>query len=177
MIPPDYHDFLDVDGQQVTIRTMQPQDRVIESEFVKGLSPKSRYYRFHGALTELSPQMLDQFTNPDYPDEMALIATIVEHNTEKEIGVARYARTEVSDHAEVAIVIDDEWQGKGIGTRMLRDLRELAKQVGIDYLEVNVLRENRPMVNLAKELGFHESAEKSDISEVVLGKNISPDDK
>ena len=93
MRPPDYKDILDIDGKPVTIRTMQPSDRDIEQQFIRELSPLSRYYRFHTALRELSPYMLDRFTHVNYPDEMALIATVLDGDDEREIGVARYARS------------------------------------------------------------------------------------
>lgn len=175
MIQPDYTDFIDIDGQRVTIRTIRPEDRHIEAEFVKALSPRSRYHRFHGTLSALSQQMLDHFINPDYPNELALIATILNHNKEQEIGVARYARTKVAGHAEVAIVVADEWQGKGVGTRLLIDLRCLAKQAGFHQVEVCILRENRRMIELARELGFIDSSAESDFATMTLGKEISLD--
>ena len=63
--PPDFTDFLDVEGTRVTIRTMRPEDRDIEEQFVRRLTPASKYYRFHAALRELTAYKLDQFTNVD----------------------------------------------------------------------------------------------------------------
>ena len=104
---------------------MRPEDRKIEEQFVRRLTPASKYYRFHAALRELTEYMLDHFTNVNYPDEMALIATIREGDAEQEIGVARYVRTREPDTAEIAVVVSDEWQGKGIGGKLLKDLRDL----------------------------------------------------
>jgi acetyltransferase len=58
---------------------------------------------------------------------MALIATVAEGGTEREIGVARYVRTPRSDRAEVAVVVADDWQGKGVSTRLLVRLRDIAR--------------------------------------------------
>lgn len=154
MRPPDYKDSLEIDGKPVTIRTMQPSDRDIEQQFIRGLSPLSRYYRFHSALRELSPYMLDRFTHVNYPDEMALIATIPEGNEEHEIGVARYARNPGVDRAEIAVVVADAWQGKGIGLRLLTDLSRLARDAGIKHLEASILWGNKRMQGLAQTLGF-----------------------
>jgi acetyltransferase len=63
--PPDYTDFLDVDGTRVTIRTMRPTDREIEDQFVRRLTPASKCFRFRAALRELTARMLDRFTNVD----------------------------------------------------------------------------------------------------------------
>ena len=123
-------------------------------------------------MRELPTKMLDRFTHPDYPDEMALIATITENGEEREIGVARYARTTEAGHAEVAIVVADEWRGKGIGTRLLRDLRELAMQAGYRHLEVSILSDNKPMLELARELGFENTPSHSGYPEITLGKGL-----
>jgi len=170
--PPDYTDFLDVDGTRVTIRTMQPTDREIEDQFVRRLTPASKYYRFHAALRELTASMLDHFTNVNYPDEMALIATITEADTEREIGVARYVRSQGSDTAEIAVVVSDEWQGKGIGCKMLKDLRDIAHQAGIRHLEARVLPDNRRMLQLAQTLGFRIKTNSDDPSAIELGKDV-----
>jgi len=172
--PPEFLDSFDVEGRSVTVRTMQPQDRDIEDVFVRSLSDESRYYRFHGALRKLSATMLDHFTSPQYPEEMALIATIVDGDAEQQIGVVRYARTEVSNRAEVAIVVADEWQGKGIGTRMMTALRDLARDAGIQELEVNILRENRRMLGLARQLGYLQPLKADGPTTVVLGKRTDP---
>ena len=151
---PDYRDSLEVAGTLVTIRTIRPADRDIEQQFVRGLSPASRYYRFHSALKELTPAMLERFTQVNYPDEMALIAIVPEGGGEREIGVARYARFPGTDRAEVAVVVADAWQGQGIGARLLLDLRNLARDAGIRQFEASVLPGNKRMLKLARELGF-----------------------
>jgi acetyltransferase len=150
----DYRDSLDIDGTCVTIRAMQPSDRDIEQRFVRELSPRSRYYRFHAGLKELTPPMLERFTHVRYPDEMALIATVRESEGERQVGVARYARYPGTDRAEVAVVVADDWQGKGIGSRLLLDLRRIAHDAGIRYLEASVLLENKRMLAMAQRLGF-----------------------
>jgi acetyltransferase len=170
--PPDYTDFLDIDGTRVTIRTMQPTDREIEAQFVRHLTPTSKYYRFHAALRELTASMLDHFTNVNFPDEMALIATIREADAEREIGVARYMRAQGSDTAEIAVVVSDEGQGKGIGCKMLKDLRDIAHQAGIRHLEARVLPDNRRMLQLAKNLGFRIKPRGDDPGAIELGKDV-----
>jgi acetyltransferase len=154
MSVPDYHDMLEVDGTRVTIRTMRPTDRDIEARFVAELSPTSRYYRFHSVLKALDDAMLERFTHVNYPQDMALIATIPEGAGEREIGVARYARYPDSDRAEIAIVVADEWQGKGIGARLLLDLRSVAISAGVRQFDASVLPGNTRMLELARSLGF-----------------------
>lgn len=154
MSVPEYQDVLEVDGNTVTIRTMRPADRDIEARFVSELSPVSRYYRFHSALKALTPAMLERFTHVNFPEDMALIATVADGDGEREIGVARYARLPGTDRAEIAVVVADAWQGRGIGARLLLDLRELARAGGIRQFEASVLPGNKRMLELARSLGF-----------------------
>lgn len=170
---PDYKDSIDVDGTPVTIRTMRPADRDIEREFVRELSPTSRYFRFHSVLKELTSPMLERFTHVNYPDDMALIATIPEDTGEREIGVARYARYPGTDRAEIAVVVADAWQGKGIGARLLVDLRAFAIDAGIRHLEASVLPGNTRMLELARALGFTIRPEQAAAGQALdLGKDI-----
>jgi acetyltransferase len=172
MKPPQHREVVELAGTPVTLRTMQPGDRDIEDAFVRRLSPGSRYLRFHAALKQLTPAMLDRFTNVDYPDEMALIATIAEDGSEREIGVARYVRTAGSDRAEVAVAVADDWQGKGLGTRLLLRLRDIAREAGVKHLEATVLPQNQAMLSLARQLGFTRVSGQTDAHTVELGKEV-----
>lgn len=142
------------DDREITIRPIQPEDAGIEQDFVQHLSPETRRRRFLAAIRELTPRALERFTHPEYPQEQALIATIKEAGVEKEIGVARYAGEPGGVHAEFAIVIADEWQGKGLGRRMMQDLLEAATTAGMRHLEGLVLRDNRQMLQMVQDLGF-----------------------
>lgn len=172
MRPPEFHNEMQVGDITVTIRTMHPEDREIEQAFIRRLSPESRYFRFHSAIKELTPGMLDRFTHVDYPDEMALLATIPDGNAEREIGVARYVRNPGTDEAEMAIVVDDDWHRKGIATRLLLDLRQCAIEAGITMLHASVMSDNTRMFALAQKLGFNPEPHKDDFSAAWLGKNF-----
>jgi acetyltransferase len=139
---------------EITIRPIQPEDAGIEQDFVQQLSPETRRRRFLAAVRELTPRALERFTRPEYPQEQALIATIIEAGVEKEIGVARYAAEPGGVNAEFAIVIADEWQGKGLGRRMMQELLEAATAAGMCQLEGLVLRDNRHMLQMVQDLGF-----------------------
>lgn len=172
---PNFTTQLDVEDTTVTIRAMRPTDRDLEERFVNGLSELSRYLRFHYALKQITDTMLERFINVSYPDEMALIATIPEGDGERQIGVARYVRESGKESAEVAVVVDDRWQDKGVGTQLLLSLRELALQAGIKHLEVTVLPENMRMLTLAEKLGFKLHPRHGDYSTVELGKDLDED--
>lgn len=141
-------------NNEITIRPIEPGDRDNEQEFVKNLSPGSRYRRFLSHITELSPALLDQFTDVRYPDSMALVATVPRGDGEKQIGVARYVRERAAKTADVAIVVGDEWHGQGIGNELLRRVLIIARSACIDQAQSLVLRDNTAMLRLAERLGF-----------------------
>ena len=168
MNPPDYREQIRIDGVPITIRTLLSEDRAIEEAFVRDLSPESRYFRFHTALPALTPEMTERFIHLDYPDQMALIACVGSGQTERQIGVARYARSATETTADLGIAIADAWQSKGLGTELLRRLLVLADQAGIRQLSADVLYENHRMRSLARDLGFRLAPSQSDPHTVML---------
>lgn len=162
------HDWELADGTSITIRPIRPEDAVIEREFVNGLSEQSRYFRFMYALHEITPAMLSRFTQIDYDREMALIATIESDGAEKQIGVARYVTTLGEESCEFAIVIADDWQGRGLATRLLKSLIDIARDRRLRFMEGVVLRENRNMLSLAESIGFDLSPDEQDPDVVNL---------
>ncbi|MCC5887080.1 MAG: GNAT family N-acetyltransferase [Gammaproteobacteria bacterium] len=171
---PDFSDAMDVDGTHVTIRPIEPADRERESAFVRKLSQASRYYRFHSSMKELTPALLERFTECHYPDDLALVAMVDSASGPEQIGVARYIREPGTDSAEIAIVVADAWQGKGIATRLLHDLRDLARSGGIHKLYASVLRENGRMLDLCRKLGFSLERVASEPRTSQLGKQLPP---
>ncbi len=170
--PPIRHEWITNEGSRVTIRPIQPEDREIERAFVSGLSSNSKYLRFFSAIKELSPQMLDRFTQVDYPREMALIATVQSETTELEIGVARYAPGGFENSAEFAVVVADDWQGRGIARELLRHLFSVAEDSGFKRIEGIVLRANKNMLLLCRDLGFTISRYPDDAGLVCVRKEL-----
>lgn len=139
---------------RVTIRPIRPEDSEIEQNFVRSLSPQSRYFRFFTPLKELSPQALEKFTRNVFPTNMALIATTLIEGRETQIGVARFGPGSKSGWGEFAICVADAWHGRGIATRLLQELFEMAKDSGLSGIEGYAMNENVRMLRLARQLGF-----------------------
>ena len=96
-----------------------------------------------------------RFTDIDHERELTLIAIIPVESRERQVGVARYVREESSpSDAEFAIVLSDDWQGRGVGTRLLASLLLAAKSHGVQRLAGMTLSENRGMLALGRKLGF-----------------------
>lgn len=176
MQPPDIrHEWKAADGTRITIRPIRPEDRAIEHAFVRDLSANSRYLRFLSTIKELSPQLLDRFTHPDYPREMALIATVDTDEGELEIGVARYAPGGTDGTVEFAVVVADAWQGKGVGRQLLRHLFDVAKEAGLRRIEGIVLRTNSNMLALCRELGFRVAPYADDAKLALVSRELDED--
>jgi acetyltransferase len=112
--------------------------------------------------------MLSRFTQIDYDREMALIAVIHEDAGDRQVGVARYVTYPDGRSCEFAIVVGDDWQRRGIATRLLQKLIDIARERRLERMDGIVLRENRNMQALAERLGFHQEVSREDPDLVVL---------
>ncbi|MBI3094901.1 MAG: GNAT family N-acetyltransferase [Rhodocyclales bacterium] len=142
------------DGTLVTIRPIRPEDVRMEQEFVKALSPEARYMRFMNTIREVSPAQLIRLTQIDYDREMAFVAIIDADGADKEIGVVRYATNPDGDSCEFAIVVADDWQGKGLARRLMGILIDTARSNGLRYMHGDFLAENSRMLAFVSSLGF-----------------------
>src|SRR6185369_7069991 len=132
--PTDLVSTLVVDGVELVLRPIRPEDAQLELEFVEALSPQSRRMRFQSGLRTLTPAMLARFTQIDYDREMALVAVENDAGRTREVGVARYIRLPDGESCEYAIAIADEWQGRGLGYAMMKRLIEVARERGIHHM-------------------------------------------
>ncbi|MGD8789609.1 MAG: bifunctional acetate--CoA ligase family protein/GNAT family N-acetyltransferase, partial [Burkholderiales bacterium] len=142
------------EGTSLVIRPIRPEDARIEREFVRQLSPESKYFRFMYNLTELTPEMLARFTQIDYDREMALIAVLELDQGEMEIGVARYIINADKVSCEFAVVVDDKWRRRGIAGRLMEKLIDCARSRGLEIMEGYVLQDNKEMLSFCKSMGF-----------------------
>lgn len=150
------------DGTIVTIRPIRPEDKGIEQDFVRNLSAESRYFRFRDGVRELSPWMLSHLTHVDYDRHMALIAVTERGGREIQIGVARYVSEADRESCEFAIAVADDWQHKGLGSRLMTALMAAARSRGMLEMHGEVLASNRKMLELTAKLGFSARPDVSD---------------
>jgi nucleotide-binding universal stress UspA family protein/RimJ/RimL family protein N-acetyltransferase len=138
------------DGARVVIRPIAPEDREALVAAFERLSPESRYRRFFAPVARLSERELDYLTLVDHHDHEALIA--VDEATGDCVGVARFVRTE-PDVAEPAIVVADDWQGRGLAGHLLDGLVERARAEGIRRFVAPVLADNAAAIRTLERLG------------------------
>ena len=150
------------DGETIRMRPIRPEDALLEQEFVKALSPESRYFRFMSSLRELTATQLARLTQIDYDREMAFIAEIEKNGSKLELGVARYAINPDGTSCEFAIVIADDWHGRGLARRLMGALIDCARSNGLVAINGDILAENSNMLRFVTGLGFTLSAHPDD---------------
>ena len=156
------------DGTAVTIRPIRPEDAAMERDFVDNLSDRSRYLRFMYFLKSITPQMVSRFTQIDYDREMALVALTRDEGAERQIAVGRYSIYPDGRGCEFAIVVADDWHGRGLATELLKRLIDIARDRRLDYMDGVVLRENKGMIALARDLGFEQRPSPDDPQVVLM---------
>lgn len=144
------------DGSSIRIRAIVPEDREKLLDHFGRLSPESAYFRFMAHKKRLTDADLDRFTILDYVRNFGLVATRLERNDERVIGIGLYAAIggEHPESAEVAFAVDDEHQGRGVGTLLLEHLVRIARANGISRLEADVLSTNARMLDVFSRSGF-----------------------
>jgi acetyl coenzyme A synthetase (ADP forming)-like protein len=166
-------DVVLTDGGTVHIRPISPGDTSRLLAFHSRLSPRSQYLRFFTAKPTLTEAELARFSNVDYENRVALVAELGDDL----VGVARFDRVpELPATAEVAFVIADEHQGRGIGTVLLEHLAATGRERGITRFVAETLPINDRMLAVFRSAGFDETARLEDgVVNVALA--IEPTDR
>jgi acyl-CoA synthetase (NDP forming)/GNAT superfamily N-acetyltransferase len=156
------------DGRTVRIRPIGPDDGDRLVAFHHSLSDETVYFRFFAPYPALSDRDVHRFTHVDHFARVALVATV----GDELVGVARYDRLEGGE-AEVAFVVRDDHQGRGLGSVLLEHLAAAARERGIRRFVAEVLPVNRRMLATFEEAGYHPSAHLED-GVVMLSFDIEP---
>jgi acetyltransferase len=137
----------------VTIRPIAADDFELELAFTQGLSRESGYQRLMSAR-RLSRAEIERFVTVDGECEVALVAITLQEGSERLVGVARFVREQCDETAEIALVVADDWQSRGLGRRLMSGLVAAARKRGVHRLVGTTLSENVAMLALARNLGF-----------------------
>ena len=142
------------DGTQVNFRPIHPTDEPNVRDLFYDLSEQTVYYRFMRSMKKLPQKQVQDFVYIDHRNEVAIVATLPEAHGEEIIAVGRYYLDPKTNRAEVAFLVRDKWQRKGIGSFMLKYLAEIARRNGIRGFTAEVLRENRAMIAVLNKSGL-----------------------
>ncbi|MBN2563086.1 MAG: GNAT family N-acetyltransferase [Phycisphaerae bacterium] len=136
------------DGTQVLVRPVRPQDEPMMKDMFYSFSEQTMRLRFHSYARAMPHQRLQVFCNVDYDTEMALIGLVGPRGHEEVIAIASYISDATKTCAEVAFVVRDDWQRKGLGSYLFAQLVEISRSKGIRDLEAYVLTENAAMLKV-----------------------------
>lgn len=137
-------------GQNVRIRAFTPEDVQAKQDFVRRLSPQSRYSRFMAVTNQLPDATLARFSKLDYQSEGAYIA---ENSDGLIVGVSRFSRLS-RDECEFGITLAEDMRGSGLATEMMQLIIRLATQQGYRSMSAEILKSNTAMLKLAEKSGF-----------------------
>lgn len=136
------------DGARIRIRPVLPEDEPRLVTLYGRLSPDTAYQRFFAVMKQLPPTWAHEFAHVDYRRRMALVAERSLEWRPELVGVARYEPSDEEDTVEVALVVQDYWQGKGLGTILLQEILGVAEANGIRQFRAYVLADNVRMLRL-----------------------------
>lgn len=141
-------------GAQLVVRPIKPTDEDLLHEMFYRLSRETIQSRFFSAQKYMPHNALQRFCTIDYERDMTLIACTLDGERERAVGWAQYAVDPATNFAEVAFVVDDIWQGKGVGTVLMRRLTEIAEARGLRGFTAIVLAGNARMMRVFEKCGY-----------------------
>jgi GNAT superfamily N-acetyltransferase len=168
-VGPDYPRWTETlrDGGKVVIRPIRRQDAAAERAFIAGLSPQSMHNRFLGQIAHPGDDFIEQLTDIDYVNDVALVAVVDDEAGEEIVGVSRYAKDPAGTRCESAVAVADAWQHRGLGTALMKHLILIAQERGLKTMESIDLAGNLDMRDLARALGFHTRPDPDDAQQLI----------
>ena len=155
------------DGTGVFLRPIKPTDDAMLRNLMYACSERSIAFRFFKPLKEFPHKFVQDFSNVDYSQDMAIAAMIQDTGGEHIIGVGRYALNPNTNRAEVSFIVRDDWHAKGMGSTFLDLLTEIAKKRGIKGFEASVLVGNHGMLSVFYNSGFNVTTKREDDMYVI----------
>jgi len=148
-----------IDGTEIFFRPVKPIDEKALSEMLYSLSPSSIRTRYMTHTMTFPHKDVQQLTNIDYTQNLAIVGTVPGVTDEEIVAIAQYFLDPKTQAAEVAFIVHDEWQKKGMGTLLLAYLTKIARQRGVRSFYAKVLPTNKAMLTVFYNSGFKVNTE------------------
>ncbi len=142
------------DGQGLYFKPAAHEDFSLVESFMKRLSQESLRMRFMASVSEVSKNIIQGLCEGDFKQSGSILALTGDVEERKVVGIGNYIAVGNGHTAEVALLVEDKYQGKGIGTLLLERLAGFAAANGFIELEAEVLPDNQPMINVFNSSGF-----------------------
>ncbi|MCG6931714.1 MAG: GNAT family N-acetyltransferase [Desulfofustis sp.] len=143
------------DGTEINFRPIHPTDEPRVRDLLYDLSQETIYYRFMSHQARFGQRQIQNFVYIDHRQDVAVVGVLPEAHGDEIIAVGRYYLDERTNRAEVAFVVRDEWQNRGLGTFVFRHLVNIAKANGITGFTAEVLRNNNRMQAIFNHSGLN----------------------
>ena len=160
------------DGTLVMIRPIHKEDLELERSFIDGLSPRSRRFRFLDTIKAPSETLLKQLTAINQLTDAAYVALIAVGAEKREIGVARLSARPDGKECEFAVTVSDAWQGKGLGTLLMKHLMDVARARGIQSMYSSDASDNDLMRKFAAHLHLSHARDPEDSAQVLYSLDL-----
>jgi RimJ/RimL family protein N-acetyltransferase len=147
------------DGTEIFFRPVKPTDETALSEMLYSLSEESVQKRYMTRTTTFPHKDVQKLTNIDYQQDIAIVGTVPGASGEQVVAIAQYFLDPKTQTAEVAFIVQDEWQQKGMGTFLLDYITRIAKQRGVKHFAAKVLPVNKPMLAIFYNSGYKVNTE------------------
>jgi acyl-CoA hydrolase/GNAT superfamily N-acetyltransferase len=147
------------DGTEIFFRPVRPTDEAALSEMLYSLSSQSVQTRYMTRTIAFPHKDVQQLTNIDYHQDLAIVGTVPGVSGEEIVAIAQYFLDPKSQAAEVAFIVQDEWQQKGMGTFLLDYLTQIAKKRGVRRFYAKVLPSNKAMLAIFHNSGYKVNTE------------------
>ena len=141
-------------GTQLQFRSIHPTDEPKMRDLLYNLSQETVYYRFMSHNQRFGRKQIQNFVYLDHRKDIAIVGTVPEAHGDEIVAVGRYYLDERTNMAEVAFVIHDKWQNRGLGSFLFRHLITIAKTSGIAGFTAEVLRDNKRMQAIFNHSGY-----------------------
>jgi len=140
-----------LDGRMLRIRPICPSDKQALEQGLEHLSTQSAYFRFFQRKTHFTARELEYFTEVDFVNHVALVASVFNNELEEPAGVGRYIvldNASAANVAEIAFAVEDAYHGLGIATFLLKHLTAIARENRVDHFQADVLATNHNMLEV-----------------------------
>jgi GNAT superfamily N-acetyltransferase len=138
----------------VHFRVIKPSDEEDMRNLFYRFSDRAVYYRYFSPIKTMPHTAMQEYVNVDYRHIMSIVGIIKESGIESIIAEGRYALSKDSPYADVAFIVDEKFQGSGIGSFLLETLIKIARKRGIEGFTADVLTENKPMLKVFEKVPF-----------------------
>lgn len=156
------------DGTKAILRPIKPEDEMLIGALLERCSPQTISLRFFQTAIDIRHESLVRFCQIDYDREIAFVCVIRDGDEEKIVGDVRISRDPDGVDADMGILVEDAWQGKGVGKSLCSYAIEVARDLGVKRVWMDILKMNTNMLRLAERLGFKKHHDEEDSIKVLL---------